>query len=187
MRQTVRGINWETAHALAKLPSDKQTEYVKSGFAVPMVKVSNLTINDFPSDKPFCEISYEASASTYASKTGTRLFVPADPFRNYPDNTSRTRKNDIFFRNGWVDSDVITLTIPEGYALESAPEDVVFDNQFGHLEYKTTLNEDSSEITINLSVSRNPGLFPKESYPDYKTYRKTVEKIAGSKIVLVKR
>ncbi len=187
VKQVVCGMNWETAHALSKLSSDKQADFVKSGFSVPMVKVYDLTINDFPLNKPFCETSYKASASTYASKTGARLFVPADPFRYYPDNTSRTRKNDIYFGNGWVDSDVITLSVPEGYVVESSPENVVFDNQFGHMEYGMTFNEDSRVMTIKLSVQINKGLFPKEEYSDYKAFRKVVEKVSGGKIVLVKR
>ena len=187
VEQTVGGYNWEPFHALTKVSSDKRADFVKDRLMVPMVKVSNLTVNDFPGAKPHCSISFEASASTYASRTGMRLFVPADPFRSYPDRTTRARNNDLYFKTGWEDVDIITIKIPEGFDVEAGARDFVFDNKFGHIEYNMTPREDAGEVMLKLSVRHNPGRFPKQDYEEYRVFRKNIEKVAGENIVLVRR
>lgn len=187
VEQTVGGYNWESFHELAKMSSDKRADLVKNGLTVPMATISNLSIDDSPGPKPHCSISYEATASTYASKTGMRLFVPADPFRNYPDRTTRIRNNDLYFKTGWEDNDIITIKIPDGYEVESGERDFVFDNKFGHIEYSMNSPENTGEVTIKLSVRHNPGKFPKEDYEEYRVFRKNIWKVAGGNIVLVRK
>ena len=182
--QDVRESFWERFHALARFPYDKQVDFVKEDFSLPMVDIKDLEIKDFPGEKPRCALSFKASVPAYASKTGNRLFIQVNPFRSYPDNTTRSRKSDLYFREGWRDSDTLTLRIPEGFSVEAAPKDVNFENAFGHVRF--AMETAGNTITLRFDVLRRSGLFPKEDYEQYRSLRKNLEKTISAKIVLVK-
>lgn len=186
VRQVVHNSLWEGDHALVRESSDKRANLIKSDLSLPLTDLSGLTIEDFPGPKPSAVITYSASASPYASKTGTRLFVPVNPFRNYQDNTSKNRSNDLYFSHGWVDTDVITIRIPEGFRIEAAPDDLVSESEFGRIEFRMETSEGSDEIRLSFSVRHNSGTFSVDGYESYKSFRKDLQKVFGGKIVLAR-
>ena len=186
IKQEVFNSIWETYHAASKQSSEKQVEFIKKDISLPMIKLSGLKLEDFMEAEPHCRMSCNASAYPYASKTGSRLFVPMHPFRNFTDNTTKSRKNNLFFKSGWVDNDLITIRIPEGFEIESVPEDFAYDSKFGHVECKMTRNEDLDEISLHFIVKHCSGTFPKEDFSDYKAFRKALGKLFGGKVVLTR-
>ena len=186
VNQSLSNIFWETCHGLSKKSLQEQNNAIKEGIVLPMVQLSDLTIESHPEAKPFCKVNYTATASPYASKTGSRLFIPVNPFRSFTDNTSRSRQMDLDFKNGWVINDELTLHLPDGYRIESEPEDFAFENKFGSAEFKLTRQEGSNDIFLHFRITQHSGHFPKSDYQDYRTFMKNLEKICGKKIVLVR-
>ncbi len=181
---------WRRFHALERMPEDERLNNVKSSIRLPRVAVNNLRINCKSSPTLFCEMTYEATADTYASVTGSRLFVPVNPFRNIGDfSSSNKRVNDIYIKDGSVQADSIVLNIPEGYSVEAYPERYMFENEFGSVrfDYSCGTGGSTDQLILTFCLSKNSGTFPKSGYEDYREFRKAMERVFGTKLVLVKK
>lgn len=85
-------------------------------------EVSDIRIDNVSDpEKPYTH-SYKVRVPNYAQKTGKRLFFQPGFFEygRGPLFSSATRKYDIFFHYPWSEEDKIEITLPDGYALDSA-------------------------------------------------------------------
>ena len=66
--------------------------------------------------------TFKVQASSFASRTGKRLFFQPNIFErnSKPFFNESTRKNEIFFTHPWRVFDDFTIEFPDGYTLESA-------------------------------------------------------------------
>lgn len=188
--ETSRMDFWSDLHELAKIPIDKRVNEIVSRINLPRGIVSDVKINSAPSPEPSCKMTYKAEAATYASVTGSRLFVPVNPFRDVRDNTSSTKRtNDLYFRDGCVLTDTIVLNVPEGYSVEAYPKDFEFDNEFGSIVFKESRKTIDGHLrfTFLYKIEKKSGTFPNTSYNAYRAFRKAAAWIYGTKLVLVKK
>ncbi|MBZ5590773.1 MAG: DUF3857 and transglutaminase domain-containing protein [Acidobacteriia bacterium] len=85
------------------------------GAEVTAIRVENAA----DPDKPLL-VSYHIKVPDYAQRTGKRLFLPIAFFqRNLPAKFSASeRKYPVYFSYPWMESDQISVELPEGYELE---------------------------------------------------------------------
>jgi hypothetical protein len=58
--------------------------------------------------------------NNFGTRTGTRLFLPVNPFRNgFSSLKKNKRTRNIKIYNGYYDADTIEIQIPEDYEIES--------------------------------------------------------------------
>ncbi len=139
-------------------------------------------------DRPSVAISYEIDVKKYAAKSGRRLFVPlnlVNPYDDVPEKTEH-RRQPIEVTKGFVYEDELTFHLPEGYELESGPdEDIVLDTPYGKYRLETTT--DSSKIQCKRRLEMWPVSLPAAEYEDFRSFRKEVAEWDATKLVLVKK
>lgn len=81
------------------------------------IKVENVT----DPVKPFT-YSYHVRVPGYAQRTGKRLFFQPGYFSHGAGSlfTSASRKHDVYFNYPWAEHELITIDLPEGFALDNA-------------------------------------------------------------------
>lgn len=137
-------------------------------------------------DSPTAEITYLAQVPRFASKAGKRLFVPINPVSQLdqvpPSNDSR--KNPVFVRDGYVEEDIVTMRIPEGFTAESIPnENFVLERPFG--TYSMQVKVENGTVTMNRRLEMRPVKLPASEYNAWRDFHKEVAKADGVKLVLV--
>jgi hypothetical protein len=124
-------------------------------------------------DKPLL-MSYHIKVPDYAQRTGKRFFLPIAFFqRNAPARFSASeRKYPVYFSYPWMETDEVSVTLPEGYELEQ-PEMPAAIPLEGVGSYKLTAKYDTAQRRLQCSrelVFGNKGaiVFSAAVYPTLK-------------------
>ncbi len=154
------------------------------GLSAPKSQVRNINSNYIKSENPEVDINYMVEAPMYANKTGSRLFVPTNPFKsNYGKIFySTSRKYDIEFRYPIFETDTITIEIPEGMQIETSPKPINIESLFGTFTSKPVQN--GQNITFIYQISIPTGRYPASSYPEIKDFFSQMEKNYTGRLIL---
>ena len=154
--------------------------------------INNLSIDDFSfeNDKEKVEFTekLKLSATNYASITGNRLIFVVNTFdkNSYVPDRYRDRKLPFKIDRGYLDEDEFVLHIPEGFDIEAFPNNELIENKFGKYQVEFLKNEDKT-ITYKRKLFIKEGAYSKEDYDSYRDFRKDVNRLDNSKIVLIKK
>ena len=137
---------------------------------------------------PEMTVAYAFDAVNYAKVSADRIFVDINPFAKHINADRKQRVNDFVRSRKLSLKDVVTVRLPEGYAVESMPASSVISNSFGTLETDISLVEDGGIKTVYVvqTITLTPGRFPKEDYELYRTFAKDISKAYSARFVLRK-
>jgi hypothetical protein len=105
---------------------------------------------------------------------------------SYVPKRYRTRKLPLKIGKGYKDVDELTVKIPDGYALGILPGVKEISTKFG--TYKVTFTKiDESTFKYHKIMILKEGVFPKEDYKLYRSFRRSVAKYENLRIAIVKK
>ena len=131
---------------------------------------------------PETEIRYEFDAANYAKVSGDRIFLDLNPFAKQVRADRKQRVNDYVRSRRVTIEDVVSLTLPEGYTVESLPASATISSPFGTLKTEVTFADGKIDVVQTLTMI--PGRFTKEEYDLYRTFAKDVTKAYSTRVVL---
>lgn len=131
---------------------------------------------------PETEIRYEFDAANYAKVSGDRIFLDLNPFAKQVRADRKQRVNDYVRLRRVIIEDVVSLTLPEGYTVESLPASATISSPFGTLKTEVTFADGKIDVVQTLTMI--PGRFTKEEYDLYRTFAKDVTKAYSTRVVL---
>ena len=130
---------------------------------------------------PETEIRYEFDAANYAKVSGDRIFLDLNPFAKQVRSDRKQRVNDYVRSRRVIIEDVVSLTLPEGYTVESLPASATISSPFGTLQTEVTFADGKIDVVQTLTMI--PGRFTKEEYDLYRTFAKDVTKAYSTRVV----
>lgn len=133
---------------------------------------------------PETDITYEFDAANYAKVTGDRIFLDLNPFAKQVRADRKQRVNDYVRSRMIIIEDVVSLTLPEGYTVESLPESSTISSPFGTLQTSVVFADGKIDVVQTLTM--NPGRFTAQEYDLYRTFAKDVTKAYSTRVVLRK-
>lgn len=165
---------------------DRLIRYINSNVKIPKVEVGQINASVDKSQYPFVSLSAPFSAPDFASKTGSRLFVPIYPMKQsgIPVFTAQKRVHDIYLRRGFTDSICITFVIPDGFDIESLPKEMNIDSPFGLFTSK--IEKIDNRILYNQMIDIYSGQYDKSKYPEIKGFFNKINSALKQKMVLKK-
>lgn len=182
-----RGTQYGMHSGLDRKSSEERDTYYKRYFS----QINNLKLGDIAVQnnkmQPEFEEKVSINASDYASIANNRLMFVVNafnPFAAIPQRY-RTRNNPFEISRGFYDEDEITITLPEGFTLESKPENVEITEAYGKYKAEFTLI-DKSHLKYKRSLLVNGGTFPASDYEKFRKFRELVSRNDNAKCVLVK-
>ncbi|MFK7806561.1 MAG: DUF3857 domain-containing transglutaminase family protein [Saprospiraceae bacterium] len=175
---------------LRYLSFETTEEEIKEDFlencGLPTVHIKSYDVKPLL-EKPEVQIDYNITAKKYAVKGGKRFFVPLNainPFSSVP--TKKERVRPVVVRQGYVMEDEHTLILPEGYEVESMPDEkVLIESEFG--TYQLEIVVSNSELKYSRTLKILPVQLPASSYEAFRDFRKKVAAYDNAKLVLVKK
>jgi hypothetical protein len=133
---------------------------------------------------PETDIKYEFDAANYAKVSGDRIFLDLNPFAKQVRADRKQRVNDYVRSRKIIIEDVVSLTLPEGYTVESLPASATISSPFGTLQTEIVFADGKIDVVQTLTM--NPGRFSAEEYDLYRTFAKDVSKAYSTRVVLRK-
>lgn len=164
----------------------KLIDFFNKQIKLPKVKVGEIKTNEVREEIPYTSFISDFESADFASKTGSRLFVPICPLYkgNYNIFTSDNRISDIDISNTTSEYDTIAITIPPTYIVESLPKDVELKTRYGTLY--AYARQDGNKIIYTQNIDIPAKRYEASSYKDIKDFFAQVSSTLKRKIVLKK-
>jgi transglutaminase-like putative cysteine protease len=172
---------------LKGLDAKEENEVLSNLLKVEKPQISNFKKEEFPGEKPFMNISFKVKCDEYASKTGTRMFIPLNPAYTSLKGilSGNSRKFDIVLKSSICEIDTIRLHMPENYALETQikPADICSD--YG--AFKTEIKEENGTMIYIQKLELVPGRYPASQFGALKDFYNKIEGLQAIRIALKKQ
>jgi len=166
--------------------TNEQVDYLREDIKLPSVTMGAISIKENKSQLPSINIGYSWTTPSFGNKTGSRLFVPINPFRSsYDDLKRNNRILDINISAGYKDIDSIFIKIPDGFEIESIPTSTNIKSKFG--SFISNINSTGAGILIQQALLISSGEYKAVLYPDFLAFIEKVNTNYKSKIILKRK
>lgn len=182
-----RGLKLDDRYFVIDLDEKDRERYYKSF----LDEINNVHISKTQStlDKRKIELreQLEFSAENFAIPSGGNLILRLN-VANMNDQVPkrvRNRQQPFEIKYGFIDSDTLTINIPNEFHIEDLPPQQTIDSKFG--TYQLLVNKtDDHRISYTRKLQINRNVYSPEEYNDYRDFRKKIRKMDQLKIVLIK-
>ena len=166
--------------------TNEQIDNLREDITLPSATIGAIQIKENKSSLPSLAIDYSWTTPLYGSKTGSRLFIPINPYRSTYSNLKKYKRiNDINISAGYKDLDSIFITIPDGYEIESIPSSTKLSTEFG--SFCSNIKTVENGILIQQSVVIPSGEYKQTSYPNFVSFFEKISSIYKSRVILRKK
>lgn len=141
-------------------------------------------ITDLESSQVTIKTTYQPT--NIISKSSKRIFLPVKSNIDFYSTTlphTENRKQKIVIENEKEFIETTTVIIPEGYGLESLPEKVNINSDFG--TFMISFEEKSGGIEITKKGFYNKGIFPARDYSELVEFHNSIKATNNLNVVLV--
>ncbi len=181
------GIQYDNHFSIADYDGKEKDTYYKAFFSnINNIKIEKTSCKNDNLNIEFNE-EIKFTASNYAVNSGDRMLVRLNAFnvnQNIPKRY-RNRKLPLEIQYGFLDIDEVIINLPENYKVESLANNKELTTKFGLYKIEIqTINE--QQIKYSRKFLINQGLYTVEDYEKYRKFRKKVNQLDNSKIVLIK-
>lgn len=179
-----QGVQYDDKYFLEKESEDNIKKFYKNYWDnINNLEIFKYSFNNQREKVEFVE-EIDLAARNYASKSGVRLLFTPNVFNRVLKTPPRYKERKLPFeiRRGFLDEDSYTISIPDGYTIESMPDAVTLTTKYG--TYELSLSNVEGKIKLNRKLSINHGSYAKEEYSEYRSFLKKITRSDASKIVL---
>lgn len=183
--KTSFGIGYGNQYGIGSLDlKDQERYYRKEWNHLKNLDLDKLSFVNDKVEKKFQE-QLSISGTNFTTKAGNRILVPLNIFHIDTEETPRyaNRKYPVEILRGKTVEHHSIFKIPEGYTIESIPEETEIQNQFGSFKFNASV--DGSNIIIDQTYVLKDGIWPKEDYSLLREFMHNVKMNAGKKAVLI--
>lgn len=183
---TSTGIQYDNHFHIEMYDPERLQKHYKESYwsYINNLSLDNIQLKNDTKKVAFTEdLSFEIA--DYLQTIDDKIFFDINVFNKFTrvPKKYRQRKYPLEKQRGWRDEEIIKIEIPDSYSLVSIPEDRQISNAFG--EYSLTLERISENSLLYKRVFQlNKGVYPKETYKEYRKFIKKVVKYDRSKLLL---
>ncbi|MGS4346628.1 DUF3857 domain-containing transglutaminase family protein [Myroides odoratus] len=166
--------------------TDKEKAYKRLLDDFKNVKFSKLETSIEKSQVKYIE-DLSFTADRYAQKLGDRLVFSLANWNATSAKLTNARNRAIPFtlQYDWKDTDEVEIKIPEGYDLDVLPSPIEIKSKFGI--YRADFEYKDQKLFYKRTRDNIGGIYEKEDYMDYRTFREKINSADQVKIVLKKQ
>lgn len=183
------GIPYGNIYGIKNQKEDHQKIYYRENWGhLKELEFSKIAFENNRDSIVFTE-KLEVKGTKLASKAGNRLLLPVNFLQaktfSLPRNESR--KLPLVIERGETYKDHFQFKLPAGYKIESIPEPVTIENEFGKLILKTSVvGIDETELKVERLLVLNEGNWENTSYSAYREFMNQIKSYTNQKAVLVR-
>ncbi len=167
-------------------PTDQEAHYKEYWSNINSLKIDKKAfIND--KNKVIFTENLEINANNYASISGNKMLFVLNAFNPYTTiiKRIRNRKTPFEIQRGYIDTDEISIELPQNFTIESLPRNIEFSSKFG--EYKTEISKlDDKNIVYKRTLFVKKGIYLNTEYEEYRLFMEQISRNDNAKLVLTK-
>lgn len=178
------GLDYDDIRSMYFEGAEEQEKFLYDWIDLNGVKITDYSLSREEGRIPQSELQLTMQVNNYGTSMNDRMFVPVNGFNRWTNvpKRIRNRKTDIVKRYSFTEEDEYTYVLPEGYEIESIPENIKIENQFGI--FSTATKVEDGKITYSRKLVLFEGTFQKEAYPDLIDFYKNISKSDKNSFVL---
>lgn len=168
------------------LPEKDKTEVMKKAYST--LDFENVEMKDFNNDKNLAVINFDLDfkALNYLKPVGSSYIFRAVPiYKESAYHEDSARELPFESRFSYQDESEIIYELPESYFIEELPQNGNVSSEFG--TYKVSFEKQDNKLIVKRQIEINKGIYPKEKYNDYISFRKKILNSDNSKILMSKK
>jgi len=152
------------------------------------LNLSKIDYSNLKNDRDAGQLTYDFSfeAPNFSKTLGNDIYFRALPVSDlgfYLDSLDeRKLPLEVYF--GYNNEYDIEYTIPKNYRFTELPAGKTIESPYG--SYAISFSQKDDKITIRRTFKINKGIIPVEKIPEYMNFRKQINKIDATKILITK-
>jgi hypothetical protein len=189
LKRVSKGLQYDDKQGLVSLTEEDLIKRYKSNV---WSYNNNLEVNSVAiendKDKVVFTEDLSVSIKNYAAINQGEYLFRVNIFNKigYVPKRYRTRKLPLKISQGYKDIDDLIIKIPDGYSLNNLPETKELSTDFG--TYKITFTKvDDTTFKYHKSIVIKEGVYPKEEYKLYRSFRRSIAKYENLRIAITKK
>lgn len=180
------GLQYDQKYFLERESKEEVDKFYKASFSnINNLKIKKAQLNNDKELVVFNE-NLDIEAENYAKISGNTIIFPLNAFNQSITVPARyrTRMNPFEIDKGYTDEDIMTVTIPEGFSIESKPENFEINSKFGN--YKVEITTNQNQIIYKRQIKLLEGAYSKTEYEEFRKLKEQIVKYDNAKVVLIK-
>jgi hypothetical protein len=168
------------------IPEKDKTEFLKKTYST--LDLENVEIKNFNNDKNDAIINFDLNfkALNYSKLDGNSYIFRAVPiYKEAVYQEDPERQLPFESRLAYQDDAEIIYELPQDYFIEELPQNTNLTSEFG--SYKITFEKESNKLIVKRTINIKKGLYSKEKFTDYTSFRKKILNSDNSKILISKK
>jgi transglutaminase-like putative cysteine protease len=186
IKSTRKGLSYEDKLGVFLSGTEDREKMILNEVNLPGAYLNQFDYQEMRSEVPAISEHIKLDAPRYATIAGARMIValvPLDRQREVPKKVTK-RLSDVIIRNSRIAIDTFTISIPDGYQVESIPGAIKTESRFGTYSLESSAR-DNSLICIR-RIEMRKSKFPADSYNELVDFYKKVVTADNSKVILKK-
>lgn len=177
------GRHFESKLSLVKKDDKSKTNQMNSYLNFGNSKVTGVKIDSVMCPSPHIHAECDFTI-TYGRKSGSRMFLPANPYTHYTAPKFRNgRTTPIVSDIPHEEIDSIILHLPANVKVEGLAKEADIEMEFGSIKCTSTLKEDNTlEMVYHIII--NKGEYPIEKKEQFLEFFETLSKRLADQVVV---
>ncbi|WP_114491300.1 transglutaminase domain-containing protein [Candidatus Ulvibacter alkanivorans] len=152
------------------------------------VEISAIEFENLKNDYEPLKLTYDFESFDAVEEVGGKLYFSPMMFLAIQENPFKLeqRQYPIDFSFPLKDRYLISITIPEGYQVESLPEDIAFGLGQDAGEFRYVISNTGNKIQLSVEFAINQPFLSAEFYPNLKKFYQLLIEKETEKVVLTK-
>ncbi len=163
-------------------------KWILNLFSVPNLRLEKYNYDGIDEHSLEISLNMHTAIANYANISGKRIFINPNLMdkETYIPPEIDKRLSPLRFGYPFLDIDSIYYNVPDGYSIESMPEETNIKTSFGNFSSKS---EQISPIKILYvrKLQRDDYTIPADKYEEYRNFYTSIVKADRSQVVLVKK
>ncbi len=168
---------------LGELDIQKELEKDLGQTELSNVKFENLKVSNQP-----VSLHYNFETIDGLENVGGKLYFSPMAFLALKENPFKLEKRDYPIDYGYPIKDryLVTINLPEGYKLESTPENAIFSLGENMGGFKYMISQVGNKLQLSVELSINDSFISAEDYGNLKKFYEMIIAKEAEKVVLIK-
>lgn len=160
------GYQYDNVAPILHESNKEQEKALYENLGITGAAIANFTYDVKKEKIPEAIEQIMLTTDKYATRNGTRLFLPLNMFNQRKSAPSKVdnRKMPISQSYGYSDKDSIVYQLPQGYTIETLPKGKTFTSKFG--EYQSSVSSENGKVIYVREIKVYKGNFPQETYQE---------------------